>query len=92
METVTEDSTQVLYDLGLTRLQVEAFLALLKMGISTPAQIARACSIHRVEGYRVMKELSRLGLVEQRLSDKRSTFSAVSPKSMLSSLISIKAE
>jgi len=39
-----------------------------------------------------MKELSRLGLVEQRLSDKKSTFSAVSPRSMLSSLISIKAE
>ncbi len=39
-----------------------------------------------------MKELSKLGLVEQRLSDEKSTFSATSPRSMLSSLISIKAE
>jgi sugar-specific transcriptional regulator TrmB/quercetin dioxygenase-like cupin family protein len=92
MEIMTEDSVQVLYDLGLTRLQVQAFLALLKRGTSTPAQLARACSIHRVEGYRVMKELSRLGLVEQRLSDEKSTFSPVSPKSTLSSLISVKAE
>lgn len=40
----------------------------------------------------MMKELSMLGLVEQRLSDKKSTFSVVTPRSMLSSLISIKAE
>jgi mannose-6-phosphate isomerase-like protein (cupin superfamily)/sugar-specific transcriptional regulator TrmB len=39
-----------------------------------------------------MKELNMLGLVEQSLSDKRSTFSVVSPKSMFANLISIKVE
>ncbi|HYW00470.1 MAG TPA: cupin domain-containing protein [Candidatus Acidoferrum sp.] len=87
-----DSSAKILYDLGLTRLQVQALLVLLRLGTSTPAQIAKACSIHRVEGYRIMKELNMLGLVEQRLSDKRSTFSVISPKSMFANLISIKAE
>ncbi len=88
---ITQQVSDVLRDYGLTRLQINVYVALLRLDEATPAQIARACKIHRVEGYRILKELTELGLVYQKLSSKRG-FSAVNPRSMLSNLVSLKAE
>jgi DNA-binding MarR family transcriptional regulator len=59
-----EDSVAVLVRLGLTPVQARFYLHLLRQGPTRASELARAVSVHRVWGYRVLEEMQSHGLVE----------------------------
>ena len=60
-----EEEIQVLNELGLTFLQANAFLALVSLGETTAGNVADFSKIARQEVYRIIEELSGLGLVSK---------------------------
>lgn len=50
--------------LGLTRQQAAVYVALLAKHLTKPSQIAVVCGIERAAAYRILKSLSKLGMVE----------------------------
>jgi sugar-specific transcriptional regulator TrmB len=80
-----EDRTMELTRFGLTKLQAEVYVTLLRLDRSAAKDIARVCSIHRVEGYRILGELRRVGLIEQAFGSP-AVFSAMPPEEALAVL------
>jgi sugar-specific transcriptional regulator TrmB len=60
-----------LQSLGLTKSQAQAYLTLVRLGRATALQIAREANLQRTEIYRLMEELTSLGLVESTLDKPR---------------------
>lgn len=69
--------------LGLTRKQAAVYVTLLTKRLTKPAQIAAVCGIERAEAYRILKSLSKLGMVEY-LSLSPLKYVAVPPDRALS--------
>jgi sugar-specific transcriptional regulator TrmB len=80
-----------LVDFGLTFLQAKVFVALLQMGTSRASQVSANVGIMRPETYRVLNELSVMGLVQKNL-EYPTTFSAVEPKTALTVMFQAKKE
>lgn len=53
-----------LVKLGLTRQQAAVYVAILAKHLTKPSQIAAVCGIERAAAYRILKSLSRLGMIE----------------------------
>jgi sugar-specific transcriptional regulator TrmB len=58
---------EALEELGLTTHEAQAYLAAVKLGLSTAVQIAREADLQRTEIYRLMSRLVSLGLVDETL-------------------------
>ena len=56
-----------LEELGLTTHEAQAYLAAVKLGLSTAVQIAREADLQRTEIYHRMSRLASLGLVDETL-------------------------
>jgi sugar-specific transcriptional regulator TrmB len=62
------EEVEVLVSLGLTRRQARVYLALLKAGDAKVKAIAGSSSVHRREVYRLLDDLSQLGLIQRNIS------------------------
>jgi hypothetical protein len=60
---------RTLRELGLTEYQAKAYLALLRLGKGTAAQVANVTDVPRNKLYPVMQQLNALGLVETSLGE-----------------------
>lgn len=67
------DLTQIrfrkLRELGLTEYQAKAYLALVRLGRGTAAQVAKVTDVPRNKLYPVMQQLNQLGIVETQLGE-----------------------
>ncbi|GEM_PF-2246564 len=75
---------------GLSPVQAQVYITLLKIGRSTAKSISINSDTNRVDVYRALKRLSKLGLVEQILSSPIS-FTAVEPDHALDILVDAKS-
>ncbi|MDG6994514.1 MAG: hypothetical protein JRN52_01215 [Nitrososphaerota archaeon] len=75
---------------GLSPVQAQIYITLLKLGKSTAKSISINSDINRVDVYRAVKRLSKLGLIEQVLGSPI-TFIAVEPEQALDILVEAKA-
>jgi sugar-specific transcriptional regulator TrmB len=64
---ISEEETQLLTKMGLTRSQAYLYLALLKIGKANAATLSRQTKTPRTEIYRILNELQEIGLVEKQL-------------------------
>lgn len=65
---LNEDKMQILNELGLTTLQAEVYLTLAMLGKTTARKVAHFSKIARQEVYRIIGELSEVGLVSKILT------------------------
>jgi sugar-specific transcriptional regulator TrmB len=75
---------------GLSPVQAQVYITLLKLGRSTAKAISINSDINRVDVYRAVKRLSKLGLIEQVLG-KPIAFTAVDPDQALDILLGAKS-
>jgi sugar-specific transcriptional regulator TrmB len=75
---------------GLSPVQAQIYITLLKLGRSTAKAISISSDINRVDVYRAVKRLSKLGLIEQVLG-KPIAFMAVDPEQALDILVGAKS-
>ncbi|MGO9646311.1 MAG: TrmB family transcriptional regulator [Candidatus Bathyarchaeia archaeon] len=80
------DQISDLVDFGLTLLQARVYIGLVQLGTCRASMIASRAGLVRPETYRVLHELSSLGLVQRNL-DSPSTYTAVSPSAALKALV-----
>jgi sugar-specific transcriptional regulator TrmB len=74
--------SQQLAEFGLNQKQAEIYLALLELGTSSMAQIAKKASIKRTTGYDLLLDLEKRGLVGQTKKGKKRLFFAQSPENL----------
>jgi sugar-specific transcriptional regulator TrmB len=60
-----DDDLNIFTQLGLTHLETEVYIAIIKSGQSTASSIAKKLQIARAEVYRIIPELLKLGLIER---------------------------
>lgn len=72
--------------LGLTKSQITVYLFLLKNGISTPPTIAQATGIARTNCYHILTDLLRQNLISAHTKNRRKTYLARDPESLLYTL------
>jgi len=58
------DLIKDLMEYGLTKLQAKLYLGILMLGSSTVQNLSKLMGINKVDTYRVLKELTKKGLVE----------------------------
>ncbi len=69
---------KILITFGLSEKEVGVYLILINFGWLTALQISRKCPIKRTTLYRILESLLAKGLVEQKLDDKTTYYSASS--------------
>lgn len=74
---------------GLTPIQAQVYLTLLKLGISTAKSISRTSDLHRVDVYRALRHLRKFGIVEEKLGNP-SQFISIEPNQALRILLETK--
>jgi HTH-type transcriptional regulator, sugar sensing transcriptional regulator len=84
-----EDLISSLVIYGLTPVQAQIYLTLLKLGTSTAKSVSVNSNTNRVDVYRALRRLGKLGLVEQVLGNPI-TFSPVEPGQALDILLEAK--
>jgi sugar-specific transcriptional regulator TrmB len=84
-----EDLINNLVAYGLTPVQAQTYITLLKLGVSTAKSISINSNINRVDVYRALRRLSKLGLIEQALGNPI-TFSPIEPGQALDVLLEAK--
>lgn len=84
-----EDLINSLVIYGLTPVQAQVYLTLLKLGTSTAKSVSTNSNINRVDVYRALRRLGKLGLVEQVLGNPI-TFCPVEPEQALDILLQEK--
>ena len=72
---------------GLTRVQVQVYYRLLKLGRTSPSDIAQQLGVHRSEVYRVMRQLSTRGLVTEHKGVRPILFTPTPPNEVLDILL-----
>lgn len=82
-----EDKIVDLTKLGLTPLQARIFVNLHRLGPTTARNISKFSNVNRVDVYRVLRELSKRGLVEVNLGNP-AVYNSVDPKLVLQILLS----
>jgi sugar-specific transcriptional regulator TrmB len=75
---------------GLSPVQAQTYITLLKLGRSTAKSISINSDVNRVDVYRAVKRLSKLGLIEQELGSPIA-FVAVEPEQALDILVDAKS-
>ena len=79
-------NAQTLVDLGLTKYEAQAYLALMRRDASTPADVARLSRIPRQRVYDVLLTLAEKGLASQRPGPP-AKYTAVSPEFAIERLL-----
>ena len=80
---------QNLVSFGLTPVQAQAYLTLLKFNSATAKSISRSSDVNRVDIYRALRHLKKFGIVEEKLGNP-TQFVAVEPEQALEVLIASK--
>ncbi|MEM1515105.1 MAG: helix-turn-helix domain-containing protein [Candidatus Bathyarchaeia archaeon] len=83
----TNDIVSTLQSFGLTRMQVQIFIYLTKMGPSSVSTLSNALRTNRMNIYRNLKKMQNMGLVNV-IPGKPIKFSAVSASTALETLLS----
>lgn len=83
---MSEKDLAGLIEFGLTALQANAYVILLKVNAARASQVSSMLNVHRPEAYRLLRELSDKGLVQKNLGYPW-TYSAVPPERALSVLM-----
>ena len=78
-----------LVSFGLTPVQAEAYLTLLRLNCATAKSISRTSDINRVDIYRALRHLKKFGIVEEKLGNP-TEFVAIDPDQALDVLIASK--
>lgn len=86
METNTE---QILLDIGLSKNEAKAYLALFELGSATVTQISKKSKVHRTNLYDALERLKKKGLVSTLTKEKKVLFEATDP-SVFSNLLKEK--
>ncbi len=89
IERKRDDLVNDLVSYGLTPVQAQAYLTLLKLGRATAKSISRSSDLNRVDIYRALRHLKKFGIVEENLGNP-TEFVAVEPDQALDVLISSK--
>lgn len=89
LERARNDLIKDLVSYGLTPVQAQAYLTLLKLGSATAKSISGSSDINRVDIYRALRHLKKFGLVEEKLGNP-TEFVAVEPDQALDILIASK--
>jgi sugar-specific transcriptional regulator TrmB len=84
-----EDLINSLVVYGLTPVQAQIYITLLKLGTSTAKSVSANSNINRVDVYRALRRLGKLGLIEQVLGNPI-TFSPIEPGQALDILLETK--
>ena len=82
---------EMLKEFGLTQLQAEVYLTLIKLGPSYARDLVSELRVNRVDIYRVLRTLRNLGLVELQLGNP-TRFQCVAPRDALEVLLNRKEE
>lgn len=90
LEVERTDLINSLVSFGLTPVQAQTYLTLLKLGSATAKSISRSSDINRVDIYRALRNLKKYGIVEEKLGNP-AEFVAVGPDQALDTLISARA-
>ena len=77
------DEEIALEQLGLTRIEAEVYIALLKIGSTTTGPLVKASELHRATVYDVLKRLMEKGLVNYIIKEKTKYFEATAPEHLL---------
>ncbi|MCP8320242.1 MAG: hypothetical protein H3Z52_04770 [archaeon] len=77
--------------LGLTKLQARLYITLLELGVSPVRKVVKATSLHKVEVYRVLRELTDIGMAEEVISNPKS-FRAIEPKIAIEAILQKEKE
>lgn len=85
----SSELTEDLISFGLSPLQAEAYIVLLREGRLPASTLAQIINIDRSDAYRVLRALRKLGMLEIELGGK-SYYIAVPPEKALSSLLEVK--
>jgi sugar-specific transcriptional regulator TrmB len=85
LETIVED----LVELGLSKDTAKVYVALLRTGRSPANAIAKVAGVHRVDTYKKLKELTRLGFGKL-IIERPTLYEPVDPKTVLEALINTK--
>ena len=75
-------NVSMLQDIGLTKLQAETYLTLVKAGIATAPEIAKSTDGSRTNTYKTLDKLCELGLASKDTSGTKVTYSSVSPAAL----------
>lgn len=75
--------TSVLEDLGLTKAQIQVYVALLELGVTTSGPIIKRTRLQNSVVYNALNQLMELGLVTFVRKGKRKHFSATDPKNLI---------
>ncbi|MDG6905972.1 MAG: hypothetical protein JRN20_09330 [Nitrososphaerota archaeon] len=86
----TLDVVATMQQFGLTAPQARAYASLVQLGMARASQIAQNAGIHRVDVYRILKELSKLQMIEIHLGEPNQ-FRALAPSIAVSHLLKIRA-
>jgi sugar-specific transcriptional regulator TrmB len=74
---------KTLQNIGLSKLEAGVYLAILQLGKSLPANLAKKAKIKRPTLYKVIPELKDLGLISETVIGKRKYIVAEDPQSYL---------
>ncbi len=85
LESIVDD----LVELGLPNDTAKVYLALLRTGRSPATAIARVAGVHRVDTYKKLKELTRLGF-SKLIMGRPTLYEAIEPNSVLEALVNFK--
>ncbi len=88
---VEENVIDVLKEFGLTRLQAEVYLTLRRVGSAYARDLTAELKANRVDVYRALRTLRKLGLVEVQLGNP-TRFQAVAPREAIETLINRREE
>lgn len=65
---------------GLNQKEATTYLYMLQKGIVTPLELSRLTNINRTTLYRLLEKLKEIGLIEEIIEDKSTSFKAVGPE------------
>ncbi|MCP8309814.1 MAG: hypothetical protein H3Z54_14200, partial [archaeon] len=77
--------------LGLTKLQARLYITLLELGVSPVRKVVKATSLHKVEVYRVLRELTDIGMAEEVITNPKK-FRAIEPKIAIEAILQKEKE
>ncbi len=84
IERKREDLINNLVSYGLTPVQAQAYLTLLKLGSATAKSISLTSDINRVDIYRALRHLKKLGILEEKLGNPTEFVAATLTKPLIS--------
>lgn len=74
---------KTLQNIGLSKLEANIYLAILQLGKSLPANLAKKAKVKRPTLYKILPELKNLGLISETVIGKRKYIVAEDPQSYL---------